>query len=97
MSDFRNELIQELIGDADSVLSCPLCGSPHEANGVQVLKQVAERYTLSIQRFCCGTGSLMTVRAPSGGKPVDESFANLITARHSRKGQGFSLGLSCGP
>jgi hypothetical protein len=77
MSDSHDELIQELIGDADGALSCPLCGQPHEADGVRVLRHLGERYTLSVQCFCCGTGSLMTVRAPLGDEPADEWSAHL--------------------
>jgi hypothetical protein len=75
-----DELIRELIGDAAGELSCALCGCPHEADGVKVVQQVGERYTLSVQCFCCGTGSLMTVRAPLGTQhPLHEreSFAHL--------------------
>ncbi len=71
-----DELIQELIGDASGALNCPLCDAPHEADGVQVVQQVGDRYTLSVQCFCCGTGSLMTVRAPLGTDQTVESFAH---------------------
>lgn len=71
------ELIQELIGDTSGALNCPLCDAPHEADGVKVLQHLGDRYTLSVQCFCCGTGSLMTVCAPLDTAQAPESFAHL--------------------
>lgn len=58
-----DELIQHLTGDPAAEPNCPLCGSAYEADGVCVIQRDESRLTLSLQCFCCGTGSLMTAPA----------------------------------
>ncbi len=44
-------------------LNCPLCGSAYEADQLHPIRKDSDRWTLSVQCFCCGTGSLITTPA----------------------------------
>lgn len=61
-------------------LNCPLCGSAYDAVQLQPIRKDAERWLLSVQCFCCGTGSLITTPAFMAAEPVDAQRAGLIRA-----------------
>ncbi len=51
-----DQLAEQLAGD----LLCPLCGTPYLEEGIHVLRHQGNRWTLSVQCYCCGSGSLIT-------------------------------------
>lgn len=52
-------------------LNCPLCGAAYDAVQLQPIRKDAERWLLSVQCFCCGTGSLITTPAFTAAEPDD--------------------------
>lgn len=54
-----DQLAEQLAGD----LLCPLCGIAYTADGIRMVRHTGNRWTLSVQCFCCGTGSLLTAHA----------------------------------
>jgi hypothetical protein len=50
---------QHWMGD----LNCPLCGSAYDADQLHPIRKDMDRWTLSVQCYCCGTGSLITTPA----------------------------------
>jgi len=59
LPDGSAQLAEQLAGD----LLCPLCGSGYSSDGIHVVRHEGNRWTLSVQCFCCGTGSLITAHA----------------------------------
>ena len=53
-----HQVIELLVGD----LHCPLCGAAYEPSAIHFVRQRPDTLTLAVQCYCCGTGSLITVR-----------------------------------
>lgn len=54
-----DQLAEQLAGD----LLCPLCGTGYTDEGIRTVRHEGNRWTLSVQCYCCGTGSLITAHA----------------------------------
>ncbi len=59
LSSSSDQLAEQLAGD----LLCPLCGNAYVEEGIHVLRHQGNRWTLSVQCYCCGSGSLITAHA----------------------------------
>jgi hypothetical protein len=54
-------------------LNCPLCGSAYEADQLNPIRKGVDHWVLSVQCFCCGTGSLITTPAFTEAEPTSDS------------------------
>ena len=54
-------------------LNCPLCGSAYDADQLQPICKDSDRWVLSVQCYCCGTGSLITTPAFTATDLISEA------------------------